>query len=62
MKKVHILRPGQPHLIMWATCDSPNVSVFCAVSKMKVYGPFFNVETTVSGMAHVDVLEQWLWP
>jgi hypothetical protein len=29
---------------------------------MKVYGSFFNVEATVTGMTHPDMLEQWLWP
>jgi hypothetical protein len=31
--------------------DSPNVSVFCAISSQKVYRPFFFAEETVTGIS-----------
>ena len=42
--------------------DSPKVNVFCAISKMKVYGPFFVKERTVTGRTYLDMLENWLTP
>lgn len=36
--------------------------MFCAMSKTKVYSPFYNVEATVTCMTHLDMLEQQLWP
>ena len=40
--------------------DSPKVNVFCAVSLCKVYGPFFFVETTVTSINYLDMLQLWL--
>lgn len=42
--------------------DSPKLNVFCAVSKKKVYGPFFFQEATVRGNAYLDMLSEWLMP
>ena len=39
--------------------DSPKV-IFCAVSTFKVYGPFFFTEQTVTGIAFLDMLTEWL--
>jgi hypothetical protein len=30
--------------------DSPKVNVFCAFSRKRVYGPFFFMETTITGI------------
>ena len=42
--------------------DSPKVNVFCAISKMKVYGQFFFVQCTITGKTYLDMLENWLMP
>jgi hypothetical protein len=41
--------------------DSQNVNVFCALSKEKVYGPFF-METTITGIVYLDMLQQFFNP
>ncbi|PNF18244.1 hypothetical protein B7P43_G16457, partial [Cryptotermes secundus] len=41
--------------------DSAKVSVFCALSKERVYGPFF-METTIAGIVYVDILQEFLIP
>ena len=38
------------------------MNVFCAVSTFKVCGPFFFSEQTVTGMAFLDMLSEWLLP
>ena len=40
----------------------PKVNVFFAISKMKVYGPFFFMERTITGRTYLDMLENWLMP
>ena len=35
---------------------------FCAISRRKVYGPFFYAEATVTGVSYLNVLQQWLFP
>ncbi|PSN34312.1 hypothetical protein C0J52_25945 [Blattella germanica] len=42
--------------------DSPKVNVFCAVSKRRVFGPFFFVENTINGNIYLDELQNWLMP
>ena len=42
--------------------DSPKVNVFFAVSTFKVYGPFFFSERTVTDIAFLDMLTEWLLP
>jgi hypothetical protein len=49
-KNVLILGTEQPHVTVQVIRDSSKVNVFCAVSKTKVYSPFFG-EATVS-VAH----------
>jgi hypothetical protein len=47
---VHICGTEQPHAQIEHQCDSPKLNVFCAVSREKVYGPFFFAEATVTGI------------
>jgi len=42
--------------------DSPKVNVFCAISRRRVFGPFFFAEDTVTGRVYLDMLENWLMP
>lgn len=42
--------------------DSSKLNVFCAISRQKVYGPFFFGEATVIGTSYLDVLQLWLFP
>lgn len=37
--------------------DSPKVNVWCALSRRKIYGPFFFSEPTVTGTNYTDMLE-----
>ncbi|PNF42433.1 hypothetical protein B7P43_G10117, partial [Cryptotermes secundus] len=41
--------------------DSPKVNVFCALSKERVYGPFF-MERTITGIVYLDMLQEFLIP
>jgi hypothetical protein len=49
-----------PHATIEHELDSPKVNVFCAISRTKVYGPFFFMEKTVSGHSYLDMLQIWL--
>ena len=40
--------------------DSLKVNVLCAISKKRVYGPFFFEGTTVNSEAYLDMLQNWL--
>ena len=40
---------------------SPKVNVFCAISRRRVFGPFFFAET-VTGKVYLDMMENWLTP
>jgi len=42
--------------------DSPKLNVFCAISSVKVYGPFFFAEPTVTSISYLDMLENYLMP
>jgi len=42
--------------------DSPIVNIFCAVSRTKVYGPFFFHANTVTGITYLDMFSEWLLP
>ncbi|KAG8331556.1 hypothetical protein J6590_039907 [Homalodisca vitripennis] len=46
----------------WHERYSPKVNVFCAVSRKKVYGPFFFEGDTVNGMNYPQMLQNWLFP
>jgi hypothetical protein len=61
-QNVHIWGTEQPHAQIEHRRDSPEVNVFCAVSREKVHSPFFFPEATVSGDSFLDMLENWLLP
>jgi hypothetical protein len=42
--------------------DSPKMNLFCALSKERVYGPFFFMETTITSIVFLDMLQQFLIP
>jgi hypothetical protein len=39
---------------------SPKLKVFCALSEENVFGPIFFVESTVTGIVYLDMLEEFL--
>ena len=47
-----------PHEILEHQRDSPKVTVFCAMSKKAVYGPFFFEGATINGETYLDMLEK----
>ena len=51
-----------PLEILEHCCDSPKVSVFCAVFLRVVYELFFLEENTISKQTYLELLEQWLFP
>ncbi|GBM27209.1 Canalicular multispecific organic anion transporter 2 [Araneus ventricosus] len=51
-----------PHVIVEQERDSPKVNVFCAISKTKLYGPFFFIGQAVTGSVYLDMLQLWLFP
>jgi hypothetical protein len=50
------------HATVEHICESPKENVFFAVSSCKVYGSFFFVEPTVTGINYLDMLQLWLMP
>jgi hypothetical protein len=48
-----------PHTFYEQQRDSPKVTVWCAVSKNKIYGPFFFGEPIVKSLHYVDMLQQF---
>jgi hypothetical protein len=42
--------------------DSPKVNVFCAVSRRRVFGPFFLAEKSVTGEVYLKMLQNWSVP
>jgi len=59
---VRIWGSENPHAYVGHKCCSPKVSVFCAISSQKVYGPFFFAEETVTGVTYLEMLQLWLMP
>lgn len=59
---VRIWGSENPHEVVALQRDSPKLNVFCAISKRKVYGPFFFGEKTVTGNSYLDMLQLWLFP
>ena len=57
---VRVWGTENPKPVCEVACDSPKVNVFCGVSTFKVYGPFFFSEQTVTGIAFLDMLTEWL--
>lgn len=56
---VRIWGEENPHGTVEHERDSPKVNVFCAISKKKVYGPFF-FEGNVNGDVYLQMLQNWL--
>jgi hypothetical protein len=52
---VRIWGMENPHASVQHERDSPKVNVFCAISSRKVYGPFFFLEETVTGILYLDM-------
>lgn len=52
---------GNPHATVRQERDSSKVSVFCIMSKLKVYGPSFFTEKTLMGNCDLDMLQIWLF-
>jgi len=50
------------HEIVEHVRDSPKLNVFCAVSSVKVYGPFCFIEPIVTGISYPDMVEKYLAP
>jgi hypothetical protein len=61
-RNVRIWSIANPHVNVEHLRDSPKVNVFCAVSRCKVYGPFFFAEPTVTGHSYLDMITEWLTP
>jgi hypothetical protein len=59
---VRVWRTENRHVTLQHERDSLKVNVFYAISKEKVYGPFFFVENTVTGNSYLDMLTLWLLP
>jgi hypothetical protein len=38
------------------------VTVFCALSKIRAYGPFFFMTTAITSIVYLDMLHQFLIP
>ena len=51
---VRIWGTENPHETVEHVRDSPNLDFFCALSSVKVYGPFFFVEPTVTTMPQLQ--------
>jgi hypothetical protein len=50
------------HQIVEHVRDSPNMNIFCTVSRTQVYGPLFFAEATITGHVYLDMLEHLLVP
>jgi hypothetical protein len=59
---VRVWGTENPHVTLEYERDSPEVNVLCAISKKKVYGPFFFVKNTVTGNSYLDMLTIWRLP
>jgi hypothetical protein len=59
---VQIRGSENPRMMEQVQRDSPKLNVFCAISRQKVYGPFFFGEATVTGPSYLDTLQLWLFP
>ncbi|GFT70450.1 uncharacterized protein TNCV_2658731 [Trichonephila clavipes] len=51
-----------PHEVLESQPDSPKLTVYCAISRRKVHGPFVIGESTVTGFAYLDSLQLRLFP
>jgi hypothetical protein len=50
-----------PRAFLERVRDIRKVNLFCTLSKERVYGPFF-METTITGIVYLDMLQQFLIP
>ena len=57
---VRIWGEENPHATVEQMRDSPKVNVFCAISKNRLYGPFF-FEGNVTGDVYLHMLQKWLF-
>ena len=60
--KVRIWGTENPREIEEHVRDSPKLNVFCAASSVRVYGPFFFAEPTLTSINYLDMLENYLMP
>jgi hypothetical protein len=60
--KCRIWSSENPRVFLEHVRDSLKVNVFCALSKEKVYGPFFFMEMIITGIVYLDMLQQILIP
>jgi hypothetical protein len=51
-----------PHEIYEHERDSPKVNVWCALSRSRIYGPFFFEERTINGESYLNMLQQFFIP
>jgi hypothetical protein len=51
-----------PHVSLEHIRDCLKVNVFCPLSKERVYGSFFFMETAITGIVYLDILQQFLIP
>jgi len=58
---MHIWGSESPHASVEFVRVSPNANVSCALSKGKLYGPFFSTEGTVTCIAYLDKLVMCWW-
>ena len=59
---VRIWGSEHPHEVVQYQRDSPKLNVFCALSRRQMYGPFCFAEATVTGVAYLSMLQEWLFP
>lgn len=57
---VRIWGKENPHATVEHMRDSPKLNVFCAISKNRLYGPFF-FEGNVTGDVYLQMLQNWLF-
>jgi len=51
-----------PRVSLELVRDRSKVNVFCTLSKERVYGPFFFMEMTITGIVYLDMLQEFLIP
>jgi hypothetical protein len=59
---IRIWGSEKPVAVVEMERDSPRVKVFCAVSRRRVFCPFFFAEKSVTGQVYLKMLQNWLMP
>jgi hypothetical protein len=59
---IRIWGSEKPVAVVEMECDSPKVTMFCAVSRRRVFGPFFFADKSVMGQVYLKMLQNWLMP